>query len=276
MVSWQGKSALVTGAGTGIGKEVSKELARRGAIVYVSALTHAEAQSVVADIETLGGRAHAVVLDVTDHTRLREVMELVVAEQGQLDLVINNAGIIFVGEYFDMDDAYLEQLVDVNITAVMKGTLYAYRIMKSQGHGLIANVASQGGLMAVGSMAAYSASKHAVVGLTESVAGEAREFGVQLQAICPGNVASEMLTKAKTRGTSAQGVLDSLPKVMPTDAAAHYIVDNLGNGKHKIVVTALAKLLYLLVRIWPGFGRFGAHNSMLQFRQRRDDSLNQH
>ena len=124
-------------------------------------------------------------------------------------------------------------------------------------------------------MAAYSSSKHAVVGLTESVAGEAHASGVQLQVICPGNVASEMLSKAKTRGTSAQGVLDMLPGAMPTDEAARYIVDNLGGRKDKIIVTRLAQLLYLLVRLWPGFGRIGARESMKRFRDNRTDENNQ-
>ncbi len=275
MKSWQGKIALVTGAGTGIGKEVSKELARRGALVYVTALSEAEADLVTAEIASEGYKAVSAALDVTDSTQFQLVLERIVQEQGQIDLLMNNAGVIYVGEYFDMDEAYLKQLVDVNITAVMIGTLYGYRIMKEQGYGLIANVASQGGLMPVGTMAAYSASKHAVVGLTESVAGEARELGVQFQTICPGNVASDMLNKAKTRGTSAQQVLDNLPKVMPTDVAARYIVDNLGSGKHKIIVTRLAKVLALLARIWPGFGRLGAAGSIKQFRDQRRDDHNQ-
>lgn len=84
-----------------------------------------------------------------------------------------------------------------------------------------------------------------------------------------------MLNKAKTRGTSAQGVLDALPKVMPTDEAARYIVDNLGTKKDKIIVTRLAKLLYLMMRLWPGFGRMGARESMKQFRDKRTDEHNQ-
>lgn len=170
-MNWEKKIALITGAGTGIGKEVSRELARRGALVYVTALTEEEAQLVVDTISAEGGLAKAMALDVTDHVRFEQALALVVQEQGRIDLMINNAGIIYVGEYYEMDEEYLDQLVQVNITAVMIGTLYAYRIMKEQGHGLIANLSSQGGLMAVGSMAAYSASKHAVLGLTESVAG---------------------------------------------------------------------------------------------------------
>ncbi len=275
MADWKDKIALITGAGTGIGRAVSCELARRGALVYVTALTEAEAQAVVDTIVAEGGRAVAMALDVTDYARFEAALAEVVQQQGRLDLLMNNAGIVYVGEYLEMDEAYLAQLVQINLTAVMMGTLYAYRIMKQQGHGLIANVSSQGGLMPVATMAAYSATKHGVLGLTESVAGEAAAFGVQLQSICPGNVASELLSKAKTRGTSAQGVLDALPPAMPTEDAASYIVDHLGTGKRRIIVTWLARLLAFAVRVWPGFGLVGARASMKNFRANRDDANNQ-
>ena len=93
--------------------------------------TEAEAQSVVDTIQSEGGEAVAVALDVTDHALFERVLNRVVEQQGRLDLLINNAGIIYVGEYYEMDEAYLDQLVQVNISAVMIGTLYAYFGSKS-------------------------------------------------------------------------------------------------------------------------------------------------
>lgn len=276
IVDWHRKTALVTGAGTGIGRALSRELSRRGAFVYVSALTIAEAQAVVDEIAAERGRAVALVLDVTDNTAYAAAIQRVVKEQTAIDLLVNNAGILFVGEYFDMDERYLEQLIRINHTAVAIGTLYGYRAMKQQGHGLIANVASMGGVVPVGTMAAYSASKHAVVGLTAAVGGEAEAYGVDLKVICPGNIASDMLANAKTRGTNAQGVLDVLPGPMPTDQAARVIVDGLGTRKRRIFVPRYAHLLSVLQRLWPGFGHRGAVHSSRQFRSLRDDSLDQH
>ncbi|MDX1736173.1 MAG: SDR family oxidoreductase, partial [Halioglobus sp.] len=178
---WQDRSALVTGAGTGIGRAVAIELARRGATVYVSALTQQEARPVVDEIEAQGGRGVALQLDVTDNAQYLAAIERVAAEQGAIDLLVNNAGLLYVGEFVEMDEAFLEQLIRVNHTAVAIGTLYGYRVMKAQGHGMIVNVASQGGLIPVGTMAAYSGTKHAVVGLTASVAGEAEACGVQFR-----------------------------------------------------------------------------------------------
>lgn len=275
MGEWQGKSVLITGAGTGIGRAVGMELARRGALVYVSALTVAEAQQVVDEITAEGNSARAMALDVTDDAAFFAAIERVRQEQGAIDILINNAGMIYVGEYHEMDEAFLHKLIDVNHTAVAIGTLYGYRAMKAQGHGLIVNVASQGGLMPVGTMAAYSSTKHAVVGLTASVAGEAEAHGVQFKTVCPGNVASEMLAKATTRGTGADAVLGRLPKLMSAEAAATVIVDGLKKRPRKIVFPWYAKLLGLAQRLWPEFGHRGVVHSITQFRAQRDDSLSQ-
>lgn len=271
MSHWEGKTALVTGAGTGIGKAVSQELARRGATVYVTALTLEEAQSVVDEISAAGGEALAARVDVTVHEEVHGAIDQVIANHGRLDLMMNNAGLLYVGEYLEMDEDIIEKLVQVNVTGVMIGTLYAYRQMKRQGGGLIVNVASQGGLMPVATMAAYSATKHAVLGLSESVAGEAAAFGVDVKTVCPGNVASEMLERAEKRGITTGGILDALPTKMPTELAAKIIVDGLDSGKARIIFPWYARLLWRLVRLWPGFGRFSAAKSMEQFRSNREE-----
>lgn len=276
MGEWQGKSALITGAGSGIGRAVGRELARRGVLVYISALTLAEAAAVAAEIEAEGNRAVALALDVTDDAAYNAAIQRVVAEQGAIDILMNNAGLLYVGEFLDMDEAFLRQLIAVNHTAVAIGTLYGYRAMKEQGHGLIVNVASQGGLMPVGTMAAYAGTKHAVVGLTASVAGEAEAFGVEFRTVCPGNIASDLLARATTRGTNAGGVLDALPAATPTDEAAVVIVDGFAKRSRSIIFPWYAKLLWWAQRLWPGFGHLGVVKSMERFRAARDDALDQH
>ncbi|MEM8496554.1 MAG: SDR family NAD(P)-dependent oxidoreductase [Pseudomonadota bacterium] len=275
MSRWAGKSAVITGAGTGIGRAVSMELARAGAVVYVTALYEQEAQDVVDAIRAAGGRAEAAALDVTEKLALERVFKQVAEEHGSLDLVINNAGIMYVGEFLEMDDTFLETLIDVNMKAVALGTLYAYRIMKAQGHGMIANMASSGGLIPVGTMAAYSGSKHGVVGLTASVAGEAEAHGVVFKTICPGNVSSDMLSKAKTRGTNAETVLKGLPALMPAERAARIIVAGLSQTPRKIVFPFYAKMLGLAQRVWPEIGHKGAVRSIEEFRKYRNDAINQ-
>ena len=94
--------------------------------------------------------------------------------------------------------------------------------------------------------------------------------------VCPGNVASDMLSKATTRGTDAQRVLDVLPKVMPTEEAAKEIVSGFAKKPRKIFVPWYAKVLYFVQRMWPEFGHKGVVHSMAQFRSRRVDGLNQH
>ena len=275
MTDWNGKSALVTGAGTGIGRAVSRELARRGAVVYVTSIVAEEVQALVDAVTAEGLRAIGIVLDVTDDQQLSAALQRVADEQGSLDLVVNNAGLIYVGEYHDMNEAFMRRLIDVNLTAVAMGTLYAYRIMKEQGHGLIANVASQGGLMPAGTMALYSATKHGVVGLSASVGGEAEAHGVEIKTICPGNVASELLGRGQTRGTNADAVLQDLPKLISAEEAAVIIVDGLGRRKRKIIFPFYAKVLWFAQRVWPEFGHHGAARLIEQFRQKRNDELDQ-
>lgn len=276
MQNWQGKGALVTGAATGIGRALSLELANRGATVYVSALSLEEAQAVVDEITARGLNARAIELDVTDNNAYRDAIDHVVNDHGQIDLLINNAGVIYVGEFHDMDEAFLKTLIDVNFTAVAMGTLFGYQAMKAQGHGMIVNIASQGGLMPVGTMAAYSGTKHGVAGLTASVAGEAEAFGVEFKTVCPGNIASEMLNKAQTRGTNAQTVLSNLPKLMSAEDAARIIVDGLSKKPRKIILPFYSKILSWITRFWPEFGHKGVVHSITQFRDQRDDSRSQH
>ena len=107
------------------------------------------------------------------------------------------------------------------------------------------------------------------------MAGEAEAHGVEFKTVCPGNVDSELLNRAKTRGINAQGVLDMLPEKMPADKAAVVIVDGLSKKGHKIIFPWYARLLYFIQRLWPEFGHIGARASMDKLRKARDDGASQ-
>lgn len=269
MEQWRGKTALITGAGTGIGRALALELANRGSIVYVTALEQEQAQQVVDTIVSGGGHAVAATLDVTDKSSLAAMVQRVASEQGQLDLMINNAGLLYVGEFLEIGEAFLDQIIEVNFKAVSFGTLYGLRQMKQQGFGTIVNIASQGGLMPVGAMAAYAGTKHGVVGLSSSVAAEAEADGVIVKTVCPGNVASDLIASAQTRGTTSDKVLEGLPTPISAERAASIIVGGLASKKRQIVFPWYTSILVFVQRMWPGFGHRSALYFIEQFRSGR-------
>jgi len=185
-----GRTALVSGAASGIGEATAVRLAREGARVVLVDQHIEPLTLVVKRIVEEGGQAVAVVGDVT---RQACVDEAIAACDGRLDVLVNNAGIMDNFLPVDrVDDATWARVFDVNVTAVMRLCRGAVPLMRAAGHGAIVNVASAGGTMGATAGAAYTASKHAVVGLTKNVAALYAADGVRCNAIAPGGVATNI------------------------------------------------------------------------------------
>jgi NAD(P)-dependent dehydrogenase (short-subunit alcohol dehydrogenase family) len=178
MSYWRGKSAIVTGAASGIGLALSKALVEKCVNVWITDIDYEGLEKAASD---LGTSARPVQLDVRDPGRFRELVDLVVKEEGRLDFLFNNAGILISGEARDFDTVRFDRIIDVNIRGVVNGTMAAYSVMIRQGAGHIVNTASLGGLMPSPLMAAYGMSKHAVVGLTPDWQGS-RALRISSQA----------------------------------------------------------------------------------------------
>ncbi len=265
--NFQDKSVIITGASTGIGRALAHELAAQGAVVYVTAITLNEAQTVAAEIKEQGGTSFAAKCDVTIDGDIKRVIKKTVKEQGQLDLMINNAGIIFIGEFFDMNEAQIRKLTDVNYNGVQIGMLHAYRQMKQQGFGQILNIASMGGLLPTPSMVSYAGTKFGVVGLTLSLATEAEVFGVDLRAACLGNVKSNLMTQAETSKQKSPDILQILPKQQPTHITARNIVKGLLKKDRLIFTPFYAKVAWYLMRLSPKQLFKGSQNMMDKYRK---------
>ena len=272
-MDWNEKTVVVTGAGTGVGKMVSHELARRGAIVYVTARSLEKAQPVADEIRAAGLQAFARKWEVGNWTDSREVVSEVAREHGKLDALINNAAVLFVGEFFEMDERAIERVVHTNLTGVLVGSLHAYQIMKDQGQGLIVNVASLGGVLPSPAMVAYSATKFGLVGLTEGLAAEAAPFGVDVKVVCLGFIESEILNKAEMSRGSADTVHAMIPmKPMPADKAARAFVDQIGTRRRLIFVPGYGRAYHALHRFFPALLRRGAKQTMDDYRGLVDDN----
>ncbi|MGC6472914.1 MAG: SDR family NAD(P)-dependent oxidoreductase [Parvibaculales bacterium] len=265
--TFAGKTAIVTGAGTGVGRALAEELASQGAIVYVTAMTLKEAKPVAKNIAENGGTAYAAKCDVTVDADLKRVINKAVKEQGQLDLMVNNAGIVFVGEFFEMNEAQIRKITDVNYNAVQIGMLYAYKQMKKQGFGQILNIASMGGLVPTPTMVSYAGTKFGVVGLTYSLATEAEAYGVDLRAACMGNIRSELITSGESGRVESGEILKILPKVIEPEAAARTIVKGLTQNSRLIFTPFYAKLSWYIMRLSPKMLFKGSQDIMEKFRR---------
>jgi 3-hydroxybutyrate dehydrogenase len=212
-----GKSALITGGGRGIGRAIALEFARNGARVAVAARTAEQVEQVAAEI---GADAVALVCDVSDpesvarmFSRMREVF-------GNPDILVNNAGIAESATLVNTTDELWHRHLAINLSGTFYCTRAALPAMLKRGWGRVINVASIAGKSGAPYIAAYSASKHGIMGLTRSAALELATTGITVNAICPGYVDTDMVTRgvdqitAKT-GRTAEEALESLKKMSP-------------------------------------------------------------
>jgi len=192
-----GKVALVTGGGRGIGRAVGKTLAAAGACVFVCARTQSEIDAAAKEIADAGGRATAMPMDLADEASVRAAFAAVGSRAGRLDVLVNNAGIGLYGPVKDFPVGQLDRLTAVNLRGTFLCCQEAMRLMAPQKSGYIINISSVVGIKGYPKQAGYTATKHAVMGLTKSLAVEAQEHGVRVSVILPGGVDTAMVREAR-------------------------------------------------------------------------------
>ena len=217
MFSLAGKIAVVTGAGSGIGKSIALTFAKQGAHVEVFDLNEEAAKAVAAEIKTAGGSADHETCDVADATQAAAAMDRVWTKHGKLDILVNNAGIAHVGNVLNTSEEDLDRIYRVNVKGVANCTKAGVERMVAQGGGVILNMCSIAAQMGIADRFAYSMSKGAVLAMTYSVAQDYMKHDVRCNAICPGRIQTPFVDgfiKKNYPGREAE-MFEKLSKTQP-------------------------------------------------------------
>src|SRR6266702_4382227 len=212
MSQFAGKVALITGVNAGIGRAAAIEFAKQGAKVVVSGRREKEGHEVVAEIKALGGEASFVKTDVSKASDVKAMIDQTLAKFGRLDFAFNNAGIeqLLTPLPEQTEEAY-DQIMDINVKGVWLSLKHEIPAMLKTGGGAIVNNASIAGLVGFPEAPIYSASKHAVVGLTKSVALEYAKHNVRVNAVAPAAIETRMFHDFATTPEVKQMLVSAHP-----------------------------------------------------------------
>jgi NAD(P)-dependent dehydrogenase (short-subunit alcohol dehydrogenase family) len=263
MSSVRDKVTVVTGAGSGIGRHLAFELARRGARLAVSDVDERGLAETTARVTALGAEVHAARVDVSDRAAVQGYAATVAGSFGVVHQVYNNAGVAGGTTVLDSDWEDYDRILGVNLFGVLHGTKAFLPHLIASGDGHVVNVSSLNGIMAQASISAYSASKFAVRGFTEALRSEMLIAGhpVQVSVVHPGgvrtNIATAAFERARERGQASPGDEARLRTYnekllrMPPQQAARIVVDGVEAGSPRILVGNDAKVVDLVVRLLP-------------------------
>ncbi|OZG30424.1 short chain dehydrogenase [Williamsia sp. 1138] len=259
-----GKLAVITGAGSGIGRETAYLLSEQGAEVILADINLDAAEKTAATITSGGGIAHAYRLDVADTDGFGAFAEEVTKKHGVADIVINNAGIGLAGHVLDATDEQIRRLVDINLMGVMTGSRVFGRKMVERGlGGQIVNLASAAAFTPQQGLGGYSATKAGVLMFSESLRAELAEHRIGVSAICPGIVDTNIVAATEFAGASADGQKQLQDKMsgmyhkrnFTPDRVAAAIVGAIESNAPVVPVTVEAKVGYRIYRFAPGLSR---------------------
>ncbi|QSB28267.1 3-ketoacyl-ACP reductase [Flavobacterium sp. CLA17] len=192
MTDLKNKNALITGAGKGIGKAIAIALAKEGVNVILISRTQADVDQLSAEISGLGVKAMALSADVSDINSINKAVEKSLAEFTNIDILINNAGIAAFGKFLELEPTAWEKIIQVNLMGTYYTTRAVLPNMIERQTGDIINISSTAGLNGNALTSAYSASKFAVLGLTDSLMQEMRKHNIRVTALTPSTVATDL------------------------------------------------------------------------------------
>ena len=186
VIMFENKVVIITGGGSGIGKEMCLYLAKQKAKIVIADINLDQANDTAKEVREFGADCLVKYADVANQDYVEKIVKETKDSFNRIDLMINNAGIGLDGEFKDMTLEHWKKIIDINLWGAIYGTYAVYPIMMEQGYGQIVNVSSLAGLIPGGLMSSYVATKHALVGFSLSLRAEANQYGIKVNALCPG------------------------------------------------------------------------------------------
>lgn len=244
------RAAVVTGASSGIGAEIARELARRGHTVVLVARTESKLESLAAELRDAGGTAHVVAMDLADRTARSTLPDRVEALGLVPSILVNNAGFSTLGRVSEADPVSEMAMVEVDVVAVVDLTTRFLPGMVERRSGAVLNVASTAAFQPLPGQAGYAAGKAFVLSYTQGLVGELKGSGVTASALCPGPVQTGFGERA---GFSDEDAKEALPAIMWVDApaVARAAVDGLARGRMVVIPGQANRVGALLASVAP-------------------------
>jgi NAD(P)-dependent dehydrogenase (short-subunit alcohol dehydrogenase family) len=255
---FKNKTALITGGSRGLGLVLARELARQGARVAICARDAEELDRARADLKARGASVLAVPCDVTERAQVNELVETVRQHYGGVDVLINNAGQIQVGPFEVMTVEDYEEAMRVHFWGPLYAMLAVLPLMRGRRGGRIVNISSIGGKISVPHLLPYSASKFALVGLSQGLRAELQKDGIVVTTVCPGLMRTGSPRNATFKGRHRAeyawfSISDSLPALsMSAERAASQIIDACRRGDAEVVLSLQAQLAVKFHGLFPG------------------------
>lgn len=231
-----GKVAIVTGSNSGIGKAVALQFAEEGASVIIAARRESLCAQVVQMINERGGWAESISTDIREEWQVENLIDQTIQRCRRLDILVNNAGIFGGGLIADTRTEQFDNVINTNVRGTFFCCRAGFRHMRANGGGTIINMSSVAGTQAWAGTGTYSASKFAIMGLTQALADEGRSFGIKVCAICPGSVADDFVDQppeaivrsCKINPFDVAETAVFLATLGPHAIVRHIIVDRMG------------------------------------------------
>ena len=253
-VDLDGAVVLVTGAGSGIGASTARRFAQAGSRVAIVDIQGEEAAAIAAEVAGRGGEAHAFVCDVADPPAMDDLAAQVTDELGPVDVLVNNAGVGLAGPFLEASLEDWQWIRSINLDGVVHGCRSFGPAMAQRGRGHIVNVASGAGYVAHRHMAAYCATKSAVIMLSECLRADLAPHGVGVSVICPGLVRTPIHTHARYRG-ALEGKQEAAKRIFrfgrPPGDVARAIVEAVRRDQALVPVGIESQLAFRLLRFAP-------------------------